>query len=116
MDILDRLVQRVADHPLFLAALLTAYARSENLDDTGLQAALGCDATTLRDLRLCRPPRPDHFRLDVEQLAGHFRLDVAKLGAVLRRGQLLRQAAGAAGDTGLLAAREPEPPAGEDAP
>ena len=58
---LDRMAQRAEADPFFLASLLALYAGSEQLDDAGLAAALGCPVETLTDVRLCRAPRPQEM-------------------------------------------------------
>ena len=109
--VLDHLATRVGSDPLFLANALAEYARSEGLDDVGLAAALGCAGDALSRLRLCAPPRPEHFRADVERMAGHFGIDADVLAAAVRRGQSLARLRDkprpAVADAGvLLAARD----------
>lgn len=88
-DALDHMAARVAADPLFLANALAEYARSENLDDEGLAAALGCARRDLTRLRLCAAPRAeaDLFRADAEAIATRFGIDPRTLTAVVRRGQ-----------------------------
>jgi hypothetical protein len=122
---LDHLAARVGTDPLFLANALAEYARSEELDDDGLAAALGCVRTDLTRLRLCGAPRSDHFRADVDAIAIHFGIDPNALTAIVRRGQSLarlRAAQPAETNPGFLLAardedREPPPaPSAEGAP
>jgi hypothetical protein len=121
---LDHLAARVATDPMFLANALAEYARSENLDDAGLIAALGCPASELTRLRLCGAPRADQFFTDVAAIAGRFGIDPNILGAVVRRGQSLARLRGTAPsevEPGfLLAARDderaPPPPDEENSP
>src|SRR5262245_19754966 len=111
-DPLEALAQRVEGDPFFLAGLLSAYARSEGLDDDGLARALGCHPGDLLKLRLCRAPRAEQPGLgeDVRSLAGHFGLAPSKLVEVVRRGQaLLRLRALAGPVTGLLLAARDAP-------
>jgi len=98
---LDHLAARVATDPLFLANALAEYTRSEELDDAGLAAALGCPAGELTRLRLCGAPNsdPEQFRADVAAIAGRFGIDANTLATVGRRGQSLAR---------LRAARPPE--------
>jgi hypothetical protein len=111
---LEALARRVENDPFFLAGLLADYAGSENLDDVGLAAALGCEPEALTAIRLCRAPRPDRdgFRQDVDQIAARFGLDADRLTAVVRRGEALRRLRSAApsGHGFLAAARDGEPP------
>ena len=115
-DPLESLARRVEDDPFFLAPLVALYARSEGLDDAGVAAALGCPPAALTDVRLCRAPRPEPagFREDVARIAGHFGLDPGRLAEVVRRGQAIQRARGAAVAEGgtLLAARDAPPPEG----
>lgn len=121
---LDHLAARVATDPMFLANALAEYARSAELDDAGLVAALGCPAAELTRLRLCGAPRADseQFRADIAAIAGRFGIDPTVLGSVVRRGQSLarlRAARPAESVPGfLLAARDEErdPPPKEDHP
>jgi hypothetical protein len=123
---LERLAGRAAADPFFLAGALSAYARSEALDDAGLAARLGCTPTVLTLLRLCRAPRPEApvYLQDVARIAARFNLDGERLAEAARQGQALLclqdPAAGrqdsAAGF--LLAARDrpadsPDPPRGD---
>jgi hypothetical protein len=98
---LDHLAARVATDPLFLASALAEYARSEELNDAGLAAALGCPVGELTRLRLCGAPRsdPEQFRADVAAIAGRFGIDANTLITIVRRGQSLAR---------LRAARPPE--------
>ena len=100
---LIHLAQRVADAPDFLAYALAEYARSEQLEDAGLSAQLGCPVETLTHLRLCRMPRAQAplFWQDVEQIAQRFSVSAEVLAEVARRSQSLfhlREAAGAQKD------------------
>jgi hypothetical protein len=111
---LEHLAARVGSDPLFLAHALAEYARTENLDDDGLAAALGCPRPDLARLKLCRAPRPDAFQADVRAVAVAFALSATVLANVVRQGQAfarLRGAAAAEGAPGfLLAARDADPP------
>ena len=113
---LEALAARVADEPFFLAWLLGAYAYSEDLDDTGLAAALGCPVQELTMLRLCRAPRTDsqEFWDDVTCIAERFGLDPQRLAEVVKRGRVVRrfQQADQGSGGSLMAARdrENEPP------
>jgi hypothetical protein len=95
--------------PFFLAGLLAAFARSEELDDVALAARLGCAPDQLPRLRLCRAPHDDpaQMRRDVARLADHFGISEPALRqAVLRGRVVLRLRQG--GEGILLAARDRE--------
>jgi hypothetical protein len=117
-DPVESLARRVEGNPFFLASLLALYARSENLDETGLAAALGCRPDDLTDLRLCRAPHaePRPFWDDITRIAGHFGLDPNRLAEVVRRGQAIQRAKSAAtGAPDLLAAARDAPPPADEA-
>ena len=111
---LDHLAARVGGDPLFLANALAEYARSEGLDDAGLAAALGCAGADLTRLKLCAPPRAEHFRADVERIAGRFGIGADALADAVRRGQSLARLRAKArpveADAGLLLAARDAPP------
>lgn len=88
---LEQLARRVANDGWFLAAALSRYAASENLDDTGLAAQLGCPITQLTPLRLCRMPRAEAapFQQDVRQIAERFGVRIEVLSEIVRRGVAL---------------------------
>lgn len=116
MTPLELLAARAAADPLFLAHPLAEYARTENLDDAGLAAALGLPADRLTDVRLCGAPRtdPDGFRDDVQSVADAFGIDPGPLAEVVHaaRGLAeLRAANAVRGELGyLLAARDDDRP------
>jgi hypothetical protein len=108
-DPLSSIARRAEQRPHFLAALLGAYARSEDLDDAELAGRLGCAVEQLSRLKLCRAPRsePAEMRQDVARLAGLFGVDEVQLcRAVLRGRVVLRLRQGS--DSVLLAARDRE--------
>jgi hypothetical protein len=113
---LESLARRVGDHPFFLAAVLARYAGAEGLDDAGLAGALGCDRDALPDLRLCRAPRRETFRADVECIATRFGLDAGRLAGVVRYGQALQQMAGERAARGMLLAGRDRGRAGDTGP
>ena len=115
-----RAVERARREPGFLGAALAEYQARLGLDDAALAAELGCAEEHLADLALCRPPRAERFRADLEQIAGRLGLDPLPLARVLRLAGALGALAGAApGGEGLRAARrldETDEPAGEEPP
>lgn len=118
---LDQLAKRLEDDPLFLACALAAFARSEELDDAGLAARLGCPAAALTHLRLCKAPRAEapRFGQDVRQIAERHGIDANVLAEAARRGLCLLEMRGgrAAADTGsLMAARDREDEGGSPRP
>jgi hypothetical protein len=114
-DALQHLANRVAIDPFFLAHPLAEFAQSEQLDDPGLAARLGCRVEDLTLLRLCRVPRsdPNGFRDDLAKVATRFGLDPSSLAVAVRHGQglaTLRAAPRPEGAPGaLLAARDGDP-------
>jgi hypothetical protein len=111
-DALNALAARAAGDPFFLASLLATYARSEELDDARLAAALGCPVTELTMIRLCRAPRtdPKEFWEDIHQVAGRFGLSPDRLAEVVRRGRVVTRLREAPSPEGgyLMAARDAE--------
>jgi hypothetical protein len=100
----ERLAQRAAVDPYFLAFALAEYAAAEGLDDAGLAAALGAAPEVLAHVRLCPAPRadPDGFRADVDRVAAAFGLNRDVLANVARHGQVI---------AGMRAAAEANPAA-----
>lgn len=120
-DRLEAFRARAEREPFFLASLLAAFARAEDLDDAGVAAALGCKVEDMLMIRLCRAPRADArgYRDDIDSISGRFGLDPARLAEVVKRGRVLTRllAAGEGADQPgwLMAARDreggpPEPP------
>ena len=91
MDHLKRLAKRVTDDPFFLASVLDAYAKSEQMDDSQLASRLGCSVASLTHLRLCRNPKPEppHFWQDVQAISSRFHANADALAEVVRHGQNL---------------------------
>ena len=108
---LEALAKRAEGDPFFLASVLAAYVRGEDLDDAGLAAALNCPVERLTELRLCRAPRADPagFRQDIDRIAEVFGVDADRLAEVVRYGQVLPHMQGGPPSRGfLLAARDGE--------
>lgn len=122
MSALEQMAARAADDPLFLACALAVFARSEELDDAGLAAAIGCPPDQLTRLKLCGMPREKQFGADVAAIAARYGLDADVLEAVVVRWQSVARLRGAAAPSGaaqyFLAARdgdhEPPPAPPED--
>jgi hypothetical protein len=118
-DRLEHFARRVEGDEFFLASALAEYARSEGLDDAGLAAALGCPASSLPRLRLCRRPRPDAagMREDTARIGERFGIDPLRLAEMMRRADALaamrRDAAAGAG--ALIAARDRQQGTGNQA-
>src|SRR5690242_7445461 len=115
---LTRAARRAGEQPFFLASILQAYQRANNLDDLALADLLGCTLNNLPRLALCRRPAIDSqaFATDVAHLAGRFQLNGEQLAMVIRQVdalQALRHHLGAAQTaSGLLqAARDRDEPA-----
>lgn len=86
-DALARAARRAEQHPFFLASVLAAYQAANHLDDAGLADFLGCEASDLVHLALCRRPAADseRFGADIDHLARRFRLHGDRLAAVIRQ-------------------------------
>jgi hypothetical protein len=108
------LIARARTDPHFLASLLQVYAETQNLDDAGLVAWLGCAPEDLPMLQLCRPPRTDNagFREDVELICKRFHIEPTRLADCVKRARTLlrlRETEHRPTDAGyLLAARDRE--------
>lgn len=71
--------------------MLAAYSESEQLDEGGLAAALGCRPADLTLLRLCRAPHEDPVRFDddIRDIAKRFSLGEDGLTDIVRQGQAI---------------------------
>jgi hypothetical protein len=75
-----RLLRRaMLDRDRYLAAALA------EIRDEDLAAELGTDLLAVRRLRVASPPRPDHWRQDVQQLALAIGTHQSALAARLQR-------------------------------
>lgn len=109
-----RAAARARAEPGLLGAVLQAYAARAGLDDAGLAATLGGTPVQLARLALCRPPRPEHFRGDLKQIAGRVGLGPLPLARILRlAGALEALADTAQSGEGLQAARRADTPKDE---
>ena len=112
---LRRAAERARMEPGLLGAVLGDYAARAGLDDDALAAALDCRPDQFARLALCRPPRAERFRADVELIAARLGLDPLPLARVLRLAAALGALADVATDEeGLRAARRTED--GDEAP
>jgi hypothetical protein len=117
---LESLARRAENEPFFLAWLLAAYARAENLGDdpAALAADLGCPMGELVMLRLCRAPRKParEFQEDIQAICDRFGIAPGKLMAVVKRGRVIRQMMQSTAADGpvQVAARDREPPPDEE--
>jgi hypothetical protein len=115
-DPLEALAARAAEEPFFLGWILAAYAYSEELNDAGLAAAVGCAGQELAMLRLCRAPGtdPQDFWDDITSIAERFALDPQRLAEIVKRGRVVKkfQQANSVAGGSLMAARDRdvEPP------
>ncbi len=107
---LESLAKRLESDPSFLACALRSFATSQKLDEAGLASTLGCSPETLTALRLCRMPRDDHFKEDMDTIARRFNIDRNTLASATRHGQVtLRMRGDTPADRGfVLAARDDE--------
>jgi hypothetical protein len=106
-NLAQRLARRLESDPEFLAAVFADYKQRRDIDDDRLAANLGTDLLSLQRIAICRKPRPDLFRDDVETIAGEFGIDPAKLADLIRHAEVLAAFAGrpaAAGAPEILAA------------
>ena len=103
---LDEMAERSRHEPFFFGYLLEQYAVAERLDDATLAAELGCSATDLRGIRLCRAPRDDRAGSaeDVRRVGEVLKLDEGKLTRVVRRARVAAMFRGKGGS--LMAARD----------
>ncbi|MBX6771847.1 MAG: hypothetical protein IRY83_08995 [Chloroflexi bacterium] len=106
-DELARLAARVERDPFFLGWALRIYAESEGLDETGLAARLGCPASQLPRVKLCRcpSPSPPAFQADIAAIAGRFGLRADVLAEIVRHAEALDALRRAGRVGGLWAAR-----------
>ncbi len=107
---LARLAQSARERPTLLAGLLFTYQEQEGLDEHGLATFLGCDATALPKLALCRRPRKEMpaFREDIERIAQYAGANPLSLVKLIRAAETLAalQRAAEAPSPLLLAARD----------
>lgn len=88
-DRLDAFARRVGDDSAFMASAMQAYARSEGLDSAGLAAFLGCEASQLGRLGLCRRPGGDRLLSDAGAISDRFGLRESALLEIVRRADVL---------------------------
>jgi hypothetical protein len=101
-----QLGQRLEQDETYLAHLFAVMRSVEGLDDRGLAIALGAPIERVSRIALCRTPRDDMFREDVDEIAGHFGIDANRLAQLVRRGQTLSAFSHAYSGELLAAARD----------
>jgi hypothetical protein len=99
-----RTAELAAMRPGFLASVFAHIQRVEELDRTALAHRLGTTPERLDRMALCRRPRQESFRRDLEMIAARFNADIDALAQTIRLADALESFS--AGDTaaGLLAA------------
>jgi hypothetical protein len=102
--------------PAWLGYWLKRHRASEGLSPKTLAGRLGLSLEGLVRLSLCQPPRPEHFREDLEVVCRETGADQAALAALLRQQQgLARWAEQAPASSGWLMAASDAPPADKEA-
>lgn len=81
---LERVAQRAASRPFFVASALARYQERHQLADLQLAQQLGGAVEDLCRLYLCRMPGPEHFQQDVQKIAEHAQVDAARLVRLLK--------------------------------
>jgi hypothetical protein len=85
----QQLAQTLENDTEYLAHLFSVIRTVEGLDDRGLANALGSPLERVPRIALCRTPRDDMFKEDVDEIANHFALDADRLAQLVRHGQTL---------------------------
>lgn len=112
---LPRAAAWARSEPGLLGGVLAGYATRAGLDEAALAMALGGTPVQVVRLALCRPPRPERFRADLEQIAARVGLDPLRLARVLRlAGALDAFDTTAPRGEGLQAARRADASPGEE--
>ena len=78
------LAARLEDDPSMMAWVLAQYRDAEDKDDRLMALALGIDEFKLPHLALCKRPREELFRHDIESIAEHIGMDPTPLAEVVR--------------------------------
>jgi hypothetical protein len=113
---LERLAERAAQDPFFLACALNLFAASETLDDVQLAQNLNCTPETLVLVKLCRAPgsEPGQFRKDIHRVASTYGIEEGLLAHAVRRGQALHAMRARPAARLFKAARDAEQPPGAE--
>ena len=80
-----KLATHLEDDPSMMAWVLAQYRDAEDKDDRLMALTLGIDEFKLPHLALCKRPREELFRSDIESIAAHIDMDPAPLAEVVRR-------------------------------
>lgn len=84
LSLLERVAQRAAAHPSFVAYVLARYQERHQLTDLHLAQSLGGAVEDLCRLRLCRMPKSDRFEANVRTIAAHAQMHGERLALLLR--------------------------------
>lgn len=105
---LQRLARLARERPTLLAEFLAIYQKQEGWNDVQLAAFLQGDVNVLPLLALCRRPRTNNFRPDVEQIAAYAGVSAPQLAKLVRAATAYEERHRVTGSTiqTLLAARD----------
>lgn len=106
--LLRRAAARASEDEFFVASALAAYKSERELDNAELAAWLGCDASRLTRLGLCRRPetRSQGFGAEVQQIAAYAGVQPLALASLLKEVSALSALRVAEPSATLLAARD----------
>ena len=79
-----KLAARLEDDPSMMAWVLAQYRAAEDKDDRLMALTLGIEEYQLPHLALCKRPREDLFRGDIESIAEHIGMQPNPLADVVR--------------------------------
>ncbi len=79
-----KLAARLEDDPSMMAWVLAQYREAEDMDDRLMALTLGIEEDQLPHLALCKRPREDLFRTDIESIAEHIGMQPTPLAEVVR--------------------------------
>jgi hypothetical protein len=96
---------RVADDQAFLGAAFREWC-GDRLDLDAVAVTLACPRSAVVQAALCRRPRPETFRADVEAIAASAGVDEVRLAALLRESASLAAFRRGVGQQLLAAARD----------
>lgn len=91
-SLLEKMVERLSDSPVFLAYRLKQYALRTGKNWDAIASELSVSPDQLGRLALCRPPRSETklFILDVHSIAEAIPMPVTVLANFLRQQDMLR--------------------------